>query len=70
MKYVEFTRTDGTKIAVGRDWVYMIRPPHKNEHGNAVLVISVLNQQIMETVEQARVLLETAFMDEARDRRL
>jgi hypothetical protein len=53
MRYVEFTRPDGRKIAVGRDWVYMIRPPHKNEGGNAVLVISALNQQIMETVEEA-----------------
>jgi hypothetical protein len=36
----------------------MIRPPHKNEQGNAVLVISALSQQIMESVEEARVLLE------------
>ena len=60
MKFVEFTDPSGNKIAVARDWVYMIRKPHKNEGGNAVLVISALNQQIMETVEAARALLEVA----------
>lgn len=61
MKFVTFHRPDGTEIAVGRDWVYMIRPPQKNEHGNAVLVISALSQQVLETVDEARMLLESAM---------
>jgi hypothetical protein len=60
MKFIEFTDPSGNKIAVAREWVYMIRLPHKNERGNAVLVISALSQQIMETVAEARALLETA----------
>jgi hypothetical protein len=63
MKFVEFTDPSGNKIAVNRDWVYMIRKPHKNERGNAVLVISALSQQIMETVDQARVSIEAAAME-------
>ena len=60
MRFVQFTNPNGDKIMVSRDWVYMIRPPHKNEQGNAVLVISALNQQIMESVDEARMLLESA----------
>lgn len=52
-------RTDGSEIAVNREYVYLIRPPHKNEHGNAVLIISALAQQIRETVDEARTLLES-----------
>jgi len=36
----------------------MIRKPHKNERGNAVLIISALSQQVLETVEEAERLLE------------
>jgi len=61
LKFVEFHDPSGNKIVVGRDWVYMIRRPHKNEQGNAVLIISALNQQIMETVDEARALLESAM---------
>ena len=60
MRFVEFHDPSGNVIAVGRDWVYMIRRPHKNEQGNAVLVISALSQQIMETVDEARMILESA----------
>jgi hypothetical protein len=60
MKFVEFHDPAGNAVMVGRDWVYMIRRPHKNEQGNAVLVISALSQQIMESVDEARMLLESA----------
>ena len=60
MRFVQFTNPNGDKVMVCRDWVYMIRRPHKNEQGNAVLVISALNQQIMESVDEARMLLESA----------
>lgn len=60
MPFVTFHDPAGNEVKVGRDWVYMIRKPHKNERGNAVLVISALNQQVTETVEEAQVLLESA----------
>jgi hypothetical protein len=41
----------------------MIRPPLPSERAggdcNAVLIISALKQQVMETVEQAQVILES-----------
>jgi len=47
-------------MLVAPSWVYAIRPPLKTERpANAVLIISALKQQVMETVEQAQVILES-----------
>jgi len=57
MKFVHFTRPDGSKIAVDPFYVASVRLPNKNEHGNAVL--EPQRQQVMETFEQACALLES-----------
>jgi hypothetical protein len=58
-RFVLLTRPDGKKFPVAPAWVYYIRPPFKNEQGNAVLVFGGgMNQQVMETVAVARDILE------------
>ena len=61
MKFVLFTRPDGSKIAIDCFYVTAIRPPMKNEHGNCVLEPS--RQQVMETFEQALKMLESEHDD-------
>ena len=60
MKFIHFTRPDGSKIAVAPAWVYMIRPPLPNEKpAKAVLIISAIKQQVMESVEDACRMIES-----------
>ena len=65
MKFVIFTRPDGSKIAVDPFYVSMVRPPHNNEQGNCVLEPS--RQQVIETFDHAIKLCESGGSESKRE---
>jgi hypothetical protein len=56
-KFIFLTRPDGSKIAVDPYFVTVVRPPLKNERGNAVLEPS--RQQVVENFDEVVKLLSS-----------